>query len=138
MARPSGEKNRCSGRWTQAKFNSFIKGNLRRATLKWAPINECQTAARVARGLYECAECKEHVPATYKEGRVRKKNVHVDHIVPIVDPAVGFTTWDDCIERMFCERDNLQLLCTKCHNIKCQEEKDIATARRRMEKQLED
>ncbi len=132
--RTGGPKTRCSGKWTEAKFKSFIKNNLRRATMKWAPINEALGLARTRRGFYKCAGCGEEVPASVKEGRTRKKNVHVDHIEPIVDPAVGWTTWDDCIDRMFCELDNLQVLCTTCHNEKCNEEKAIAKARRDEEK----
>ena len=134
MARTGGPKTRCSGRWTEAKFRSFIKNNLRRATMKWAPISEALSAARTRRGWYRCAGCEEEVPASQKVGRDRKKNVHVDHIDPIVDPEVGWTTWDDCIERMFCVLDNLQVLCTACHNEKCNEEKEVAKARREQEK----
>jgi 5-methylcytosine-specific restriction endonuclease McrA len=132
MARPSGEKTRCSGQWTEARFKSFIKGNLRSATRKWAPIQECRKEAHVSRGLYECADCKEHVPPTVydEEKRKRVKNICVDHIVPTVDPEVGFTTWDDVIEGLFCEKTNLQLLCLKCHLVKTAEETQAAKQRR--------
>lgn len=132
--RIGGEKTRCSGAWTEAKYRSFIKGNLRRTTMKWAPIGQCLSAARTRRGFYECAGCKEEVPNTVKEGRVRKKNVHVDHIESIIDPAVGWVSWDSTIERMFCELDNLQVLCTKCHDVKSNEEKAVAKLRRDKEK----
>lgn len=127
-----GELVKNDGTWTQAKFNSFIKNNLRSATRKWGPIHKCTRDARVARGLYECAACKEHVPATIvdAEKRTRVKNIFVDHIVPIVDPAKGFESWDVVIENMFCDSDNLQILCLKCHKAKSQEEIDIAKARR--------
>lgn len=128
--RPSGPLTRCSGKWTEAKFNSFIKSTLRGSTRKWAPIQEALKEARVERGYYRCAACQKKVPATIKVGSKRAKNAIVDHIKPIVDPAVGFTTWDDCVERMFCEKDNLQVLCKACHDIKSTEEKAIAKARR--------
>lgn len=134
--RTGGPKTRCSGAWTEAKFTSFVKGNLRRTSQKWAPINQCLKAARTRRGFYECAGCKEEVPASVKvEGsRRRQKNVHVDHIVPIIDPHVGWTNWDDCINRMFSELDNLQVLCGACHTVKTNEEKQIAKERRAQEK----
>ena len=115
MARPSGEKVRAGGRWTQAKFNSFIKNQLRQATRKWPPISDVLREARTKRGFYLCAGCGEEVPATVKEGARRKKNVHVDHEPAVIDPEKGFTTWDECIERMFCEADSLQVLCHSCH-----------------------
>lgn len=123
--RPSGAKTRNTGRWTEARFKSFIKGGLRSMTRKWGPINDALTKARVERGKYLCNGCKAAVPATINEGRKRVKNVHVDHINPVVDPVVGWVDWDTCIERMFCELDNLQVLCKSCHDKKCIEEKDL-------------
>lgn len=116
MPRPSGPKTRCSGRWTEAKYKSFIKNQLRGATRKWAPISDCLSEARTRRGFYLCNGCKKEVTATVKEGRKRVKNVFVDHEPPVIDPELGFTTWDDCIERMFCEVDSLQVLCKSCHD----------------------
>lgn len=94
---------------------------MRSATRKWAPISDCLSSARVKRGFYECADCKEHVPNTVKEGGKRVKNIFVDHIEPIV-PVTGWVSWDSCIERMFCEISNLQLLCKACHDRKSKEE----------------
>jgi 5-methylcytosine-specific restriction endonuclease McrA len=98
--------------------------------MRWGPIAECLKSARVTRGEYFCAGCRQTVPASIKVGGRRTKNVHVDHILPIIDPDVGFTTYDDLIERMFCESDNLQVLCTECHDIKTNDEKARAKARR--------
>lgn len=133
--RIGGEKTRCSGKWTEAKYRSFIKGNLRRSTMKWSPISECLGLARTRRGFYKCAGCQKEVPASKKEGMKRTKNVHADHIKPIIDPAVGWVSWDDTIERMFCELDNLQVLCSDCHTVKTNEEKETAKARRAKEKE---
>lgn len=130
MARPSGPKTRCNGQWTEAKYKSFIRGNLRRVTQKWAPIQTTLQKARVERGFYLCAACKETVPATKKVDGKRVKNVHVDHIDPVIDPAVGWVSWDSLIERMFVEEDGLQVLCDECHTKKTNEEKAIAKQRR--------
>ena len=141
--RPSGNKTRCSGAWTEARYRSFIKGNLRRTTMKWGPIGECLKNARIRRGWYLCNICKEEIPAsivtevTLKNGRSQKKRVKnaiVDHINPIVDPAVGWVSWDNCIERMFCELSNLQCVCKACHDAKSLEEKEIGKARKAKEK----
>jgi hypothetical protein len=137
--RPAGPKNRCSGAWTEARYNSFIKSTLRRACVRWGPIQECLKNARVRRGWYLCASCKEEVPATIvatlKNGKKKRvKNAIADHIKPIINPATGFTTWDSCIENMFCELDNLQCVCHACHEVKCQEEKDITKERNAKEK----
>lgn len=130
MARPSGPKTRAGGLWTEARHKSFVVGNLRRTSQKWPPIGDCLRTARVNRGEYLCAECKQVVPATTKVDGKRVKNVHVDHIAPVIDPATGWTTWDDFINRLFCEPENLQVLCDACHTIKTNNEKAIAKERR--------
>jgi len=62
---------------------------------------------------YQCRACGLDWPAT---------GVQVDHITPVVS-ADGFTTWDDYIANMFCEKDNLQVLCLACHKAKSQSER---------------
>lgn len=119
-------KPRNSGQWTEARFNSFIKSGLRYTSRKWGPINKVKSKARIERGFYLCAGCKQSVPTTKKVGDKRLKNVFVDHIYPVVDPTKGFTTWDSFIERLFCEEDNLQLLCKECHDEKSLKEKALS------------
>lgn len=135
--RIGGPKTRNSGQWTEARFRSFIRSQLRAATMRWGPIAECLKASRVGRGEYLCAGCKATVPATIKVGGRRTKNVHVDHIEPIVDPNVGFVSYDVMIERMFCESENLQVLCNDCHTTKTDKEKAQAKLRRAKEKELD-
>ena len=135
--RLGGPKTRNGNQWTEARFRSFIRSQLRAATMRWGPIAECLKDSRVSRGEYLCAGCQQTVPASIKVGGRRTKNVHVDHILPIIDPDVGFTSYDDLIERMFCEADNLQVLCTECHDIKTNDEKARAKARRAKERDLD-
>lgn len=136
MARPRGENTRCGGKWTEAEYRSFIKNQLRSATRKWAPIQQCKKRANVSRGVYRCECCHKEIPPTVYDESKRKRvnNIFVDHIHPIIDPSVGWVSWDSTIENMFCELDNLQLLCGECHKIKSQEEIEIAKARRAKEK----
>lgn len=136
MSRTGGPKVRAGGRWTESRFNSFIKGQLRSATRKWAPFSDALKSARLRRGEYLCNGCKEEVPASIVVNGKRVKNALVDHIEPIVDPNVGFTTWDEFIDRLFCEEDNLQVLCHECHTEKTNEERAAAKERREREKDL--
>lgn len=115
MARTSKPKPYNNGQWTQARFNSFIKGLLRKGTMRWGPIQQAKKDARVDRGLYLCNGCKTVVPLTVD----KKKNVFVDHIEPIGK----FESWDKVVEKMFCEQDNLQVLCKDCHDRKTKEER---------------
>lgn len=119
-------KTRNNGEWTGARYNGFIKSLLRAGSQKWGPRNQCIKEARVRRGWYKCDGCGKEVPATLppKPGNKKRiKNIVADHVNPVV-PVTGFTTWDDIIERMFCERDGFQALCHHCHSIKTQEEKE--------------
>jgi 5-methylcytosine-specific restriction endonuclease McrA len=124
-------KTYCGGKWTQARMNSFIKSALRSASQRWPPrydaVNNACTgqkinpkSGRLAKH-YECNECHNDFPA---------KDVQVDHIHPIIDPAVGFQTWDILIANLFCEKENLQLLCKPCHQIKTNAEKAIKKAKK--------
>lgn len=118
-----------SNKWTVARFNSFIKSALRSASNKWPPKYEVKKEARVERGIYRCAGYgrKAHnVPASLprKKGSKRRiNNVLVDHIQPVIDPEKGFISWDDVIERMFCEKEGLQVLCHECHKNKTADER---------------
>ena len=82
--------------------------------MRWGPVNSTKKRAWVERGKYLCATCNQVVPLTVD----KKKNVFVDHILPVVDTGKGFDGWDVYIERMFCEEKNLQVLCKECHDSK--------------------
>lgn len=114
------------GKWTEARFRSFVVSALRKASQKWPPAWEALANARVSRGLYRCAGCgvvgPQYLPSEKKGGK-RKNNAVRDHEPPVVDTAKGFTTWDEYIDRMFCELEHFQILCYKCNKEKCDEER---------------
>ena len=129
-------KNRNSGQWTEARYRSFIVSTLRKSSSRWGPRNECKKAARhfekienpaTGRLVFhsKCACCCDLVPET---------TASVDHIHPVVDPAVGFVNFDVYIERMYCEADGFQVLCKPCHDEKTAGEREIATDRKRRER----
>jgi 5-methylcytosine-specific restriction endonuclease McrA len=123
MARSLKPKPKAGGRWTIARYRAFIKSLLRAGTMRWAPKYDALKAAYVKRGvnpktgrmskLHKCNSCCKLFPMNA---------VRVDHILPVVDPAVGFVSWDSYIERMFCEVENLQVLCNPCHDFKTKSE----------------
>jgi len=63
---------------------------------------------------YKCAKCKKHFVAA---------DVQVDHILPVVSTTEGFVRWDLFIDSIFCEIENLQVLCKPCHKVKTELEK---------------
>lgn len=122
------EKSRTynGGKWTQGRFNSFVTSTLRAGARRWPPKYETLAAAKTEKKInaatgrlaqhYKCAKCKQEFT---------QKDVEVDHKKPVVDPKVGFTTWDDFIDRLFCEKPQLQVLCKPCHKTKTAKEKKV-------------
>lgn len=110
--------------WTQARFNSFVKSALRSASRRWPPKYEClneacvgvkknKSTGRMAKH-FKCAHCKKHFPA---------KGVEVNHIIPVV-PVTGFDSWDGIIARMFCPKEQLEVLCKPCHKLVSAKERE--------------
>lgn len=120
---------RNGGAWTEARYNSFVKGALRSA--RWPPKYEALLRAFTERKVniatgrvakhYLCASCSIDFPL---------KQVQVDHIHPVIDPYTGFVSWDVLIERLFCEVDGFQVLCDSCHSEKTNKERAIAQQRK--------
>ena len=128
------EKTRNGNQWTIARYHSFIKSLLRSGSRKWGPKNEClkdsftkrktnPKTGRLAKH-FQCCECKKDFP---------QKDVQIDHIDPVIDPHVGFVSWDVVIERMYCEIEGFQVMCKPCHKLKTNVENEIAKRRRNAE-----
>jgi len=113
MSKP--EKTRNGGEWTEARYNSFVKGGLRSASQRWPPKYKVLAAACVGTRInpdsgrmakhYTCARC---------ENVFVQKMVEVNHLQSVIPPT-GFDSWDGVIERMFCEEHGLEVLCKPCH-----------------------
>lgn len=116
-------RTRCSGRWTESRFRSFVMSALRQASVKWRPKQDALKKSFIEHGvnpqtghkckLHECARCR----GLFKQGDLR-----ADHIEPVIDPYVGFEGWDKVIDRMFVEAHGFQALCEDCHTIKTKRE----------------
>mgnify|MGYP003642493584 FL=1 len=114
------------GEWTAAKFRSFVTGALRTATRRWPPKYKALKKAFTKRQInsktgklamhFKCASCL----SSFVSG-----DVQVDHKSPAVDPAVGFVSWDVYVDRLYCEVNNLQVLCKPCHAEKTAAEKKL-------------
>ena len=110
------------GQWTPSRYQSFIKSALRSASVRWPPryqtLNDSFVAVKVNEKTgrkakhFECAMCKNHFP---------QKDVQVNHKKPVI-PLSGFISWDDVIERLFCEKEGLEVLCKPCHKAVTAEE----------------
>lgn len=93
-------------------FYEWLTRRLRRISLYWPERTKALAKARIERGKYLCAKCK---------GIFSRKEVHVDHIKPIVE-FDGFKDWDQYISSLFCSAKKLQILCKPCHKEKTNKE----------------
>jgi len=96
-------KTRCDGTMSEAAFWSFIRSALRQKSRWWKPISVCKLNAR----------------RLYKGPNKRQKYEY------ICKKCKGWFAQDlpQFVERLFCEQDNLQCLCTTCHDKKTLKEK---------------
>lgn len=112
--------------WTLGRLKSFITSTLRGGFRRYPPKYEVLKEAFVDKRVNEKTK---RISAHYKCNSCNKvfptKEVQVDHLLPIVDPLVGFTSWDDFIANLFCDKNNLQVLCKPCHEIKTKTENSL-------------
>jgi 5-methylcytosine-specific restriction endonuclease McrA len=111
-----GNKTRCGGLWTEARYFGFIRSALRQASKRYPVRGQVLKEARRPSKLkdkrtkweYKCARCKKWF---------KSKDIQVDHI----KPCGSLKTYKDLpkfVETLFCEIDNLQVLCKPCHKVK--------------------
>lgn len=121
--------------WSQGRLNAFIASTLRSGMRRWPAKWEALESACVGSQVnpksgrkakhYRCAGC---------QGTFITKDIETDHVTPVVDPTLGFTTWDDYIKRLFCEASNLQVLCKPCHKAKSKSEASTRASVRKSNK----
>ena len=112
------------GEWTEARFRAFIisalRAYMRRFPPKWKALDEAKVGKRVNKRSGRLAE---HYLCASCGGFFVARDVQVDHINPVVDPQTGFEDWWTYMDRLYCEVDNLQVLCKECHKEKTNEER---------------
>lgn len=126
-------------KWNQ---ESVIRGALRRAFARSPIVSEVKYATRRESLRYKkdgtiskqkkveycCAICNNWYGSN---------DVAVDHISPVIPIDGERSSWDDFMARLFCKKENLQLICSykkkkfdlhgkpSCHYLKTQEERLI-------------
>lgn len=113
-----------------SKLTSYVKGALRRASVRWPARNEALVRARVERGKYKCEICHDLFQRQY---------IELDHIEPVISLKDGFVDWNTYIERLLPEAEGFQAICKNCHASKTAMEdmmrKTFAAQKRAAEKQ---
>jgi 5-methylcytosine-specific restriction endonuclease McrA len=102
-------------RQVYSRYHEGKKKALESSKVKVYPKKADGTQSKQYRVFYHCASCQQLVA-----------EVDVDHIIPVG----RFPQWpfgrgelEDWITRLFCDVENLQVLCKPCHKLKCKEER---------------
>jgi len=98
-----------------------------RKTWRWSPERrEALKKAQVKPNHWACAKCAgifTRAELTTKRGRKRMRmQGAVDHIVPIGKQPRKFSEYPAYLKKTFCGVENLQVLCTSCHQGKTNNE----------------
>jgi 5-methylcytosine-specific restriction endonuclease McrA len=115
------DKTRAGDTWSESRYFSFIRSALRRSFMKYPVKYQVKNAAsrpyvgsdKRRKKEYQCAVC---------DSWCADKDVAVDHITP----CGSLKTFEDLpkfVATLFCEKENLQIICNTCHQIKTNEER---------------
>lgn len=119
------------GEWTEARWRAFIisaaRSAMRRYPPKWQALKDAGVGKKVNKHSgrmaehYICSGCGNFFIA---------RDVQVDHVDPVVDPSTGFVSWETYFDRLYCEVENLQILCKPCHKEKTNRERKERTKKK--------
>jgi hypothetical protein len=112
--------------WTEGRLRTFITSTLRGGFRKYPPKYETLKAASVGKKVNaKTNRMAEHFTCNMCKGEFPAKEVQVDHVDGVICPYTGFVDWNTYVDRLFCSDDNLQVLCTDCHDEKTRGENAI-------------
>lgn len=108
--------SRCSGTMTESQWLAWVRSALRSKWLRWKPRSDALKAAQVAykgdnkrrQYSYKCAICNE---------LFAQKEVEVDHYPRDAGSILSVEDIGNFCNNLFCETDNLRVLCKNCHAI---------------------
>lgn len=112
--------------WSTSKWWSFLRSKLRSGFTRWPPKYDVLLDARrkytgkskAQKWEFQCALCRDWYA---------QKNVEVDHIVAC-GPLRTFADLPVFVERLYCGKEGLQVVCKPCHKEKTKadrEKKDV-------------
>src|SRR6185437_4543484 len=89
----------------------FSRSELRKSIINLTVVNHADPDRPRVKKWSICEVCKKHTP-TYK-----MQLDHKDPIIPI-DKTLEELSWDEVIDRVWCEENNLTTMCIDCHKQK--------------------
>lgn len=93
----------------------FSRSDLRKQAVEENRVNYSDPNRPRVKKWSVCHQCDKFIP-TYL--------IEIDHRVPIipVDKSLEDMSWDDLVDRIWCDSDNLNTLCKDCHKVKTKAE----------------
>ena len=105
--------------WTKARYFQFIRSVLRQAFQRY-PVkqivkneNRKPVVGKRHKWVYTCEHC---------EGEFMDKEIQVDHIKP-TGSLNEYSDLPGFVQRLYCEKADMQILCKPCHLIKTANER---------------
>lgn len=113
--RTSVPKTRNNNTWSESAFWQFIRSSLRQKSRWWKPRLLClqnarrpnQSKNKRLKWEFQCSHC---------EKWHQQKFVEVNHKIP-VGTLMCAADLPAFVENLFCEVDNLEVVCKQCHSI---------------------
>ncbi len=93
----------------------FSRSDLRQRAVKRSIVDHVDASRKRVKTWCFCTHCKQYIAKSYMQ---------VDHIIPLIkiDETLEDLTWDEVIERLWCDENNLIAICTECHKAKSKAE----------------
>ena len=133
---PKSPLTRCGGTMTESAYLAWIRSALRSKSLRWPPRNAALVAARrpykgsnkLQKWEFKCAICESYFKA---------KEVVVDHWPEAAGSIIHFEDIGQFCNNLYCEVDNLRVLCKGDHDIHTLAEKQgISFEEAKVEKEI--
>lgn len=102
----------------------FSRSDLRKLALDRTIINHVDNTRPRVKKWSGCALCKNPTP-TYQ--------IDIDHIMPLIPLHLTLDdlSWDNVVDNVWCELDNLQGVCKECHITKTKAENKLRRANKK-------
>jgi 5-methylcytosine-specific restriction endonuclease McrA len=102
---------------------AFARSALRRSVLDDTKISHSDPNRPRVKTWYRCECCN---------GKFAQYELEVDHVHPVVPVTKSLEemSWDELIDRTWCDRIGLQVLCETCHDAKSAREREERKARK--------
>lgn len=118
------ENAQLRGAWRRKFTQSPIVDEIMDAGTRRVPrYNKDGSRAKVDSKEIHCQVCNQWVKASLNG----KNNAQVDHIIPVID-VLNVTgevkDWNEYHDRLFCNKSNLQRICSPCHDMKTKKERE--------------